>query len=118
MCEAICVILKINKMWKSWGDKFEIRSYDPLKRPRKVKNVNRYILILAIVCLLSMILVDVVIKPDGCFYAYIPTIAAACSVVVCVGLFLLKWWRNDEEYDLALILVSLVFVWMAYIAYP
>lgn len=105
-------------MWKSWGDNFEISRYNEEKRPRKLKRVGIYILISFVLYGLSWGSITIHLKPEASFYYYFPSIIALCSVALSWGLFYLKWKKNDGECDLALIFVSFVFGFMAYIALP
>lgn len=105
-------------MWKSWGDKYEIISYKEEKRPRKIKKVGIYIATSAILYILSLGLITIHIKPADPFYYYIPSSIAFLSVIMGVGLFILKWKKNNHECDLALILSVALFACMAYIALP
>lgn len=106
-----------NIMWKSWGDKYEIISYDEKKRPRKIKKVGIYIVLLVILYVLSLGSIAIHIKPETSFYYYIPFIIGLCSISVCLSLFYLKWKKNDGECDLALLLAAAIFIFMSYISF-
>lgn len=105
-------------MWKSWGDKYKIISYDETKRPRKIRNVRFPIVGLAFLYMLSLGSITIHIKPEAAFYYYIPSLIGACAALGCLVLFYLKWKKNDRECDLLLPFAAILFIFMFYIALP
>lgn len=106
-------------MWKSWGDKFDILPHDEKERPRKtLKNVRVYIAIIIIINFVAGSLIFVRIRPEGSFYYHIPSIISLAGVITCLILFFVKWFKNNKECDLALLLASVIFAFMSYIVSP
>jgi hypothetical protein len=97
-------------MWRSWGDHFEIVSYDKEKRPRSFRNSHIFVIVLLVITFCVNTFSFSQILPQTAFGQFLPAAVTLFSAVVSIVLFLIKWMKNGKECDLSLIFATALFL--------
>ena len=101
-------------MWNSIGDKYDVSRHDDQKRPRKFKS-NPIILILLLLCFVVSTFRFYALTDGTWIGRYLPIIVYCISAVLCAVMLLLKWKRNEKEFDILLFVSFLCFLLFVYL---
>lgn len=106
----------MKKLWKSFGDKIDIVPHDNDKRPRKIKT-NILSVSLLIVLYIAGSVVFFQLRTENMFLRYLPAVLGCAAIIITCVFMLLKWKKNNGEFDIALLLFLAIFVYYTITTY-
>lgn len=104
-------------MWYSFKDKWDIVPHDERKHSRKFKRSNVVLLPTLLVVFIAGTFTFSQAVEHIPYASYIPFATAILAVIICIVLMILKWVKNDREFDFFLFVASILFAFLIYIGY-